>query len=308
MGTSYSITLVNPPATLPLADLQVEIESELERVEALASTYRSDSELSTLNAALSNDWIGVSAELCLMLSRARRTSQQSDGAFDLTVGPLVSLWGFGSHHQGAEIPSQRDIDIALRSIGFAKLQLDCRQSRVRKSVAGMQIDLSGWAKGHAVDRVAELIARAAVNDFLVEIGGELRVSGHNRRKSPFKIGIEKPVAGNTDVLTILRITNGGIATSGNYRNFFDHAGKRYSHTIDPRTGWPVQHKLASVTVMSDTAAHADALATALLVLGPNAGMVMANKQGIAALFVRMTPSGPLASRSDALPATAIESL
>jgi thiamine biosynthesis lipoprotein len=300
MGTSYTITLVDPLASLPLTVLRHDIEAEIERIEALASTYRPESELSLLNASPADEWIPVSAELFAMLANAKRLSEQSNGAFDPTVGPLIDLWGFGAIDRDTGIPTQIQIERAMRSVGYRYLALDSELSSICKTVADMSIDLSGWAKGYAVDRLAELLAQSGAENYLVEIGGEIRAKGHNASKSPFVIGIEEPIAGEAGVHTRLRISDAAIATSGDYRNFFMHNEKRYSHTIDPQTGWPVHHELASVTVIDDSAARADGLATALLVLGLEAGMAIADENDIAALFISVTATGSHSERSNAL--------
>ncbi len=300
MGTSYSITLVDPPAPLSLDILRLDIEAELEYVEALTSTYRPDSELSRLNRDTSTDWIHISAALCDILSAAIEISQQTDGAFDPTIGPLVNLWGFGAVDRKAKIPTPLEIRDAMPKIGFTNVVLDCAQSRIRKVFPGMFVDLSGWAKGFAVDRVAHILDRVSVENYLVEIGGELRVKGHNGEAQLFVIGIEQPTVGEASVNTLFEMTDIGVATSGDYRNFFVQDGIRYSHTIDPATGWPVNHNLVSVTVFATSVARADALATALLVLGPESGMAMADEHDIAAYFIIVTPSGTKTLRSKAL--------
>lgn len=297
MGTSFSITIVAPPNAIVLEGLQGEIETELARVETLASTYLPDSELSRFNRAYSSDWQTISGELCTILSEALRISRQTDGAFDLTIGPLVNLWGFGPTEMDQRLPTTAEINTALQDVGYAGLTLDCARPAARKAAPHLLVDLSGWAKGYAVDRLAQLLDDSAIENYLVEIGGEIRTRGHSANAQEFSIGIEAPIAGKATVGATLRITNAAIATSGDYRNFREINGVRYSHTIDPRTGSPIEHQLASVTVVSDTAARADAMATALLVLGPDAGMTFANDNEIAAYFIAVTSAGTRSSQS-----------
>jgi thiamine biosynthesis lipoprotein len=162
---------------------------------------------------------------------------------------------------------------------------------LKKADPALYVDLSAIAKGHGVDRIADMLDGAGIESYLVEIGGELRVRGHNVRGKPWRIAVERPDPGVRDVHRVIEMRDGGMATSGDYRNFFEHAGRLYSHSIDPRTGWPVPHELASVTVLAPRAARADALATALLVLGPEVGFALAECLEIAALFIVRTPEG-----------------
>jgi thiamine biosynthesis lipoprotein len=291
MGTTFNVLLVAPPVSVSLDSLQSEITATLERIENIASTYRETSELSKFNANSSTDWIDASAEFCDLIYQALYVSQETAGAFDITVGPLVNLWGFGPDPAAIQPPSPEQIDAALRHVGFRKLQADCAQPAVRKSSASMYVDLSGWAKGHAVDRVAGLLDQNGLENYLVEIGGELRVHGHNAENREFAIALEKPVPGQGDEYSIVRVSNAGIATSGDYRNYFENDGQLFSHIIDPRTGSPINHELAAVTVVGDTTAYADAMATALLVLGPGDGLALAENLGVAAYFSVRTDQG-----------------
>ncbi len=291
MGTSFNIVIVDPAPDLSLDELASQIRERLEHIENVASTYRDSSDLGKFNLDPSTDWIIVSNELCQMVFQAAAIGRETGGAFDITIGPLVDLWGFGPDDRSGKPPSDREIETARKAVGLEKLDIDCDQSRLRKSVATSKIDLSGWAKGYAVDQLAELLDAIGQDDYLVEIGGELRVKGHNADDQPFAIAIENPAAAALDGLTIVSVSNTGIATSGDYRNFFEYQGDRYSHTLDPGTGRPVTHTLSAVTVIHPSAAYADAMATALLVLGPNVGLEFANSHALAALFAVSTPAG-----------------
>jgi len=284
MGTTYSVKLVAPADTLSKETLGREIRDTLEQVERLASTYRVHSELSVFNANPTTDWISVSVALCDVVEQALAVSRRTDGAFDITVGPLVNLWGFGPGGLVTEPPSQADIDAAMTRVGYRHLETRCSIPAMRKDRADLYLDLSGWAKGYAVDRLAELLDTLGIENYLVEIGGELRMRGGNATGDEWAIGIEKPLDDRRLPQSMLKLTNTGVATSGDYRNFFDYEGTRYSHTIDARTGRPVSHSLAAVTVISQSAAFADAMATALLVLGPDAGPAFAEDAGVAAYF------------------------
>jgi thiamine biosynthesis lipoprotein len=285
MGTTFSIKIVAPPENIDLPELQRDIETALDGINRTMSTYISDSELSRFNASEETDWIDVSAELCYAIEAARVVSEFTDGAFDVTVGPLVNLWGFGPDESAFEPPGNDTITMAMQNIGYERLHVDCTIPALRKESPGVYVDLSAFAKGHAVDKVAELLDARALPDYLVEIGGEMRMRGTNARSELWAIAVETPDRAARSVQTVVRLTDSAMATSGDYRNFFEHDGRFYSHTIDPRTGYPVSHNGASVTVVADTAAFADAAATALLVLGPDAGMKLAEQQSIAAYFL-----------------------
>jgi thiamine biosynthesis lipoprotein len=291
MGTTFNVTLVAPPADIDLDLLQTNIHDRLEHVENIASTYRSNSELSRFNADPSTAWIPVTPEFCHMIAAANDISFVTQGAFDITVGPLVNLWGFGPEDQDAELPTDEEISAAQTSVGYEMVETDCDHSAMRKASAAIYVDLSGWAKGYAVDQIAYLLDERQLTNYLVEIGGELRVRGHNAEQKKFSVAIEKPLQNNEMNYTLIRLSNVSVATSGDYRNFFEHDGRRYSHSIDPRTGRPVSDELAGVTVISTSTAYADAVATAFLVLGPEEGHALAEKLRIAAYFLIRTENG-----------------
>ncbi len=284
MGTTYSVQIVAPGDDLDLEILESGIRGAIERVEALASTYRRDSELSLFNANASTEWQATSSEFCSLIRAATDLGRQTDGAYDVTVGPLVNLWGFGPEAATDTVPDPTEIENLLQRTGFEHLESDCTQPAVRKAIPEIHVDLSASAKGYAVDVVAELLDAGGVENYLVEIGGELRMRGRNASKARFSIAIEKPVPAAAEPQAIFRLTDTSVATSGDYHNYFEYGDARYSHTIDPATGYPVTHSLASVTVIAGEAALADALATALLVMGPEEGYRFADARGLAAMF------------------------
>lgn len=290
MGTSYSVKLVAPPPETDGAALQAQIDSGLARIEQRMSTYLTDSELSLFNRSESTDWVEVSAELCDVIDATLSVSKISN-AFDITVGTLVNLWGFGPADALPEPPDNRIIEETLQNTGFELLHTQCTTPAIRKDRADLYIDLSAYAKGYAVDQIVALLTDQGLDNYLVEIGGELRLHGHNAGGKLWSVAIEKPADFESAVQTIVQLTDVAVATSGDYRNFFLFDGQRYSHTIDPNTGYPVTHNTAAVTVISDTAAYADAIATALLVLGVDEGMALAEREGIAAYFMLRTDSG-----------------
>jgi len=285
MGTTFNVVLVEPPESIATQALESELIAVLQTVDRLASTWRDDSELTTFNLDLSIDWIPVSKDFCALLEGALEISEATGGAFDLTIGPLTNLWGFGPGGQIVDPPSAADIATAQRRVGFEMLEADCAERLVRKDVPDLYVDLSGWAKGYAVDQLAELLDARGAENYLVEIGGEIRVKGTNSKDEKWAIGIEAPSTSSRVPHAILHVTDTSVATSGDYRNYFEHDGLRYSHTIDARTGRPVTHNLAAVTVVNTSTAFADAMATALLVLGPDDGPELARELGIAGYFL-----------------------
>jgi thiamine biosynthesis lipoprotein len=291
LGTTYSITIAAPHGIVDTGAIEIGVQDTLQRIDAQMSTYDSRSELSVFNASASTDWTPVSRDLCSALEDAQQIARMTDGAFDITVGRLVNLWGFGPTGSRAEPPADDEIAAARTHSGYEKLETDCASLRFRKMDPSLYLDLSAYAKGLAVDRIAEFLNDANVAHYLVEIGGELRARGRKNASQKWRIAIEKPLVLERSVQRVIELSDQSMATSGDYRNFFEADGKRYSHTIDPRSGRPVDHTLASVTVIGGDAATADALATALLVMGPEEGPAFAVRHGISALFLVHGPQG-----------------
>jgi len=285
MGTTFSVKVVAPRADLDLASLQQDIQETLDVINQTMSTYLDESELSHFNTSVNTDWVEVSAELCQAVEAAQIVSRFTDGAFDVTVGPLVNMWGFGPSESVTTPPNDEQVAAALSDTGHTKLHTDCAVPALRKDSPGIYVDLSAFAKGHAVDRIADLLDERDLPNYLAEIGGEVRLRGLNGKGHNWAIAIETPDRTARSVHTVVHLTNTGMATSGDYRNYFEYNGSHYSHTIDPRTGRPITHNGASVTVVADTAAFADAAATALLVMGPEAGLALAERESIAAYFL-----------------------
>lgn len=274
-----------------LAALESEFGGLLEDTEASMSTYRADSELSRINASRDEDWQPLSAPMARVIGAALDASAASGGAFDATVGPLVNLWGFGPDGMATAAPARADVVRALDRVGFAGIEIDAPGGAVRKRRADAYLDLSGIAKGHAVDRLAERLDRRARASYLVEIGGELRARGTKPDGSAWRVAIERPVAGRRAVYRVVELRDAAIATSGDYRNFFDAGGQRYCHSIDPRSGRPVAHGLASVSVVAASTMTADALSTALMIMGPEDGLDFAREHALAAHFVVKSAAG-----------------
>lgn len=291
MGTSYNIKASKLPDSLTSKEINSQVKALLEKVNGQMSTYQKDSELSLLNQNTSIDWIPVSAELYAVINEALKISRLSNGLFDVTVGPLVNLWGFGPDEMTLSPPDEAVIKDRLNQIGYKRLTLKDDGLFAKKDVPGLYVDLSGIAKGYGVDQVGLLLERLGIMDYMVEIGGEIRVKGKNNKGHPWQIAIEKPTVEKRMIEKVLAITDTGMATSGDYRNYFEVDGVRFSHTIDPRTGRPINHKLASVTVLSETSMEADGLATAFMVMGPDEGYKFAEQNHIAAFFIIKSDKG-----------------
>jgi len=289
MGTQFNVKLA--AVDIAAADLQQDIEDSLAHVEHMMSTYLPDSEISTFNISGTTDWHTVSGEFCFSVEEALALSALTDGSFDITVGPLVNLWGFGPGDMIQEPPADEKISEVMESVGYEHLQADCAQPALRKDIADLFLDMSAFGKGFAADSIADWLEGAGFQDYMVEVGGELRLGGHNAKGEKWAIGIEAPLANQRRPHTVVHLTDTAVATSGDYRNYFEAGGERYSHTIDTRTGKPVTHSLASVTVVDDSGYRADALATALLVMGPEKGMELAARENLAVLFLLRSDAG-----------------
>ncbi len=293
MGTTYHITVLERDDVGTGEDaLQKAVTEQLGVLNQQMSTYIEDSELSRLNRAPVGEPFELSANLFDVLMQSLEVAWLTGGAFDMTMASLVELWGFGPEGAPPEsLPDDAAIERELQRTGFQHLEFDLANSTVTKT-RDIRLDLSAVAKGYAVDKVAELLEYAGYRDYMVEIGGELRLSGQSPRGQPWRIAIEVPdPAGVHQVHRALSISDKAMATSGDYRNYFERDGRRFSHTIDPETGQPVRHKLASVTVIAETAANADALATALNVMGPEQGMRLARQQSLAVYMIIKAEEG-----------------
>jgi len=285
MGTSFAVTLNRLPAGIEFDTLRTDIDRILVRINDQMSTYQEDSELSRFNQNNTTEWVDVSSELSTVIDTAMQVNRMTHGAFDVTVGKFVNLWGFGPSLPIAIVPSNTVISEVMRMTGSEHLYLNASSPALRKDVPELYVDLSGIAKGYAVDNIAEYLESVGITNYLVEIGGELRASGKNQHDMAWEVVIERPMPLVRERHQTIRLRNRAIATSGDYRNYIERDGKRLSHTIDPNTGKPITHNLASVTVMASSAMQADALATGLMVLGADAGYDVALHEHVAALFL-----------------------
>lgn len=292
MGTTFSVTWRSSTLT---NDPRPGIDAALAEVNASMSTYDPQSELSKFNRQRSTEWVSVSPELAQVVALAREVSELSVGAFDVTVRPLVAAWGFG---QGASIvpPTERELQGLADRLGFEKLQVRLQPPGLRKAHPELEADLSAIAKGYGVDRIAAQLEAMGIGDYFIEVGGELRIAGEKNPGVAWRVGIEVPEPMMRETETVVEPGTTGFATSGDYRNYYERDGQRYSHTIDPRSRRPITHQLASVSVLDPTCARADALATALNVLGPDEGLRLAERAGLSVLMLVRTAPGQFEHR------------
>ena len=283
MGTRYSAVFYAPGAS-DRSGLRQALQAAVDTVDAQMSTWKPGSELMQLNRAPTGIWLDVPEQLFMVLTAALDVGRLSGGAFDIGVGDLVSAWGFGSSH--AELDQGRIAAARYRPRLPAHLclDLDTAQHRVCKHTE-ITLDLSGIAKGFGVDELARVLLSHGIRHFLVSIDGELRASGGKPDGSPWRVAVEKPETGRREAEGVLELSDGAVATSGDYRHFVDVGGSRHPHTMDSRRRAPLVHGPAAVTVLAETCMAADAWATALLVLGPTAGGEIASRHGLEALFI-----------------------
>lgn len=286
MGTTYSIRYFSETDGPSSSQLQQQIDDELIRVNQQMSTYDPDSELSRFNDLRTTDWFDVSVETAQVVELALQISNVSDGAFDVTVGPLVNLWGFGPNRRQAEIPTQEAIAAAKSYVGYQHLSVRMKPPAIKKAIPELNVDLSSIAKGHGSDRVGSVMTANGIENYFVEIGGEIRTQGTRRDGKPWQVGIEAPLENERAIQNVIGLSGAALATSGDYRNFFRQDEHRYSHTIDPNSGRPVTHQLASASVIADNCALADAIATCMMVLGPEPGLDLAEANGWAVLLMQ----------------------
>ncbi|GGB33674.1 FAD:protein FMN transferase [Oceanisphaera marina] len=292
MGTYYSIKITDIDEARAQA-LQQEIDRRLELVNDQMSTYRHDSELSRFNQFAEAGRFEVSADTAKVVTAALKLGQLTEGKLDVTVGPLVNLWGFGPDARPIRIPSEQQLSQVKARTGleFLSVEYDVAGAYLHKQNPELYVDLSSIAKGFGVDMVAEYLSSQGLSDYLVEIGGELRLSGVNGHGKPWTVAVEKPGNGTGSVQQVVVAGNNAVATSGDYRNYYELDGRRLSHTIDPTTGQPITHALASVTVIHPSCMIADGLATALTVMGPEQALAFAEQHELAVYLLTKTEDG-----------------
>lgn len=286
MGTFYTVKIVdrNAASDEQLAQAEGGVAALLKEINLQMSTYDTSSEISRFNKSQDTGWFQVSPDFAGVVDLSLRASHLSEGAFDITVGPLVNLWGFGPENVPQEVPSQVSIDAAMKNTGFDNLGVRLSPPALKKSGAEIYCDLAAVAKGHAVDRISAFLKSKGFPDHLVEIGGEIKAAGRHADGQPWRIGIKTPDSSD-GIQKAITLDNRAMATSGDYMNYFERDGVRYSHLIDPRTGYPINHRLASVSVIDESCAYADIMATAINVLGPQDGYELAVRLNLAALLI-----------------------
>ncbi len=295
MGTTYHITIV-AGYFLDTAGLQTKIDKRLEDINRSMSTYRKDSEISRFNAwEFAGQKIIISDDFWQVMIVAQKIYELSDGAWDGTVKPLLSLWGFDSAKNKYKIPEKSEIQGQLANVGFNQIVISSDRFLIKRK-ATVSLDLDSIAKGYGVDQVTVLIKKMGIENFLVEIGGEVFASGHRKDGKPWRVGINWPQkdAPYDQVYKVINLHNKAFATSGDYRNYFELNGKRYSHILDPRSGYPISNGVVSVSIVADTCTVADGLSTAVMVLGPQKGLELINRlDNVESLIVTRQQDGAL---------------
>ena len=302
MGSTWQVNAVGP-ASLDPYPLKAAIEAELATLDQQLSGYRDTADLSRFNRAPVGQWHALPPHLAAVLTFGQALHRESAGAFDLSVKPLVNLWGFGAAEPRATLPTDAEIQAARARLGSSQLALDAdpataqRPRGMRRSDVG--IDVDAIAPGYAADIISALLQQRGLPAHMVDIGGELRVRGLRPDGTRWRIGVEHPVPERGRIQQVIHVTDTGVATSGDYRDFVEIAGRRYSHTIDPATGQPVNHALASVTVLARSGMQADGYATVLMVLGPERGMRWADARGIGVFMLLRDGRGGYVERYNA---------
>ena len=287
MGTYYFIEVIEVPIELKIKKLELEIKDTLTKVNKILSNWDAESEISIINKIDKTTAIKISDELNELFKTANEINTKSNGFFDLTIDPIIELWGFGyKNKQTQVIPTNEQIENALSLIGqnsFLKTNFD--NNELIKKNRNLKINLSSIGKGYGIDLIGKKLDQLGINNYIINIGGDILTKGHNSKKENWVIGIENPNLKEKLIKEIVNITNKGLATSGDYKNFFTKNGYKYSHIINPKTGKPVTHSTRSVTVIHESSMKADGWATAFLVLGSLEGLKIAEKEKIAVLFI-----------------------
>lgn len=280
MGTYFSIIVDSPPGNLSIESLQTKIASRLADINHQMSTWEEDSEISKFNKTESTDWFEVSAEFATVVTEAKRIHELTRGAFDPTVSPLIDLWGFGDARDKT-MPDGAEIAAAQKSVGMRLIEVREKPPAIKKQIAELQLNLSAIAKGYGVDALAQLLVNEGLESFVVDIGGENKTGAPKVSGELWKVGVESPLGG---LQRIVELSKSSIATSGDYRNYFEMNGETYSHAIDPKTGWPVKNPPASISVIHESCMTADAWATAMMVLGVEKGSAIAKANQLSVVF------------------------
>lgn len=285
MGTTWSLQIADPLSKAGTQEIATLIRQELQRLENELSHWQPDSALSRWNQNPSTGWQAVPASLAETVALARRISQETDGALDVTVAPLVALWGFTRHTPLAALPTEAEIRAALSHTGWDKLEVQTQPPQLKKHQPQVQVNVAAVAEGYAMDRLRTLLQGRGLKNFLLEVGGEVLAQGQAPAGQPWQVGVQAPDGERGESLESLPLTDTCIATSGSYRHRFEKEGRSYSHLLDPRTGRPIVHRLVSVSVIHPSCSLADGYATALMVLGPEKGRAVAQRLGLRVIWL-----------------------
>jgi thiamine biosynthesis lipoprotein len=288
MGSAWTVKLVGA-LPLPAEQLRAGVQAQFEAVNQALSTYRAESALSLFNRDDSGEWQDVDPELAFVMDYALGLAEASGGAYDITVGPLVNLWGFGPDPASHRVPDAAAIAQARAYVGWRKVEVDVPRRRARKQ-PGVRVDLSSLGKGRGVDRVAAYLDAQGVGNYLVDLSGKLRARGRNASGTAWRVAIEQPAADVTNMragsgTAVVILRDSSVATAGDYRRYFESDGRRYSHIIDPRTGEPVTHRTSSSTALAAGCMEADAWATVFMVMAPEEALTLADARGLAAMLI-----------------------
>jgi thiamine biosynthesis lipoprotein len=300
MGGTFSVKIVTPQDELEtpgLHDVDRALRSTLDRIEGLMSTWDPDSELSRFNRSTSLEPFRVSPETSDVFKWSIDVGRLTGGALDVTIGPLVDAWGFGPTAPRSSLPTDAEIARLRQAIGPDKIELNPESLTVRKTRPDVRCDLSSIVPGYAADRLWTELAGRGFTDFLIDVGGEIRTRGRNATGAPWRVAIERPSSSGDAIQRLVPISNLAITTAGDYRKYREVEGQRVTHIIDPRTGRPISHRLAAVTVIDELAVRADGLDTALMVLGADEGFALAKKLNLAALFIERTAADGFSERA-----------
>jgi thiamine biosynthesis lipoprotein len=288
MGSAWTVKLTGV-APVDAGALRDGIQARFDAVDRALSTWRDDSALSRFNARDDGEWTDIDPELAAVLRYALSLGADSHGAYDVTIGPLVNLWGFGPDPATWRVPDADAIAAARARVGWRKVEVDPARARARKA-PGVRVDLSSLGKGRGVDRVAGYLDARGISNYLIDLSGKLRARGHNPRGTSWRVAVERPGpdqadAGRVPGNAVVELRDASIATAGDYRRFFEAGGHHYSHIIDPASGFPVAHPTASATAMGADCMQADALATVFMAMPPDAALALADERGIPALLI-----------------------
>lgn len=289
MGTTYNVVAVDPAKSVTKEQLQAAINASLAKTDIQMSNWNANSEISKINAARTTAPMAVSAGMAELLDAANAVHEATEGQFDLTVGPLIDVWGFGANGKPGVVPTEAEVDAAMAKVGQGDA-LRLSDAGLEKLKPEAEMYLSAIGKGYGVDKVGEALEQFGIENYMVEIGGDILTKGKNAEGMAWQVAIETPDALSRDIQKVVGVSNFGMATSGDYRNYFEEDGVRYSHIIDATTGKPVTHTTASVTVLAENAMLADAWATGLLAMGRERGMAVAEAHDLAVLFIERDTS------------------